>query len=215
MHIENKFFVLDEAAGRIQYWQQKLSAACEANDEKAAYEALHFIEKTLIFASGLKLSPAPDATPTDGAKYQQSHKYCACCGAWRGIAPLNCSTGIHDVLSIRKYKLMERGQGRIYETSPSLQVGASVYRNGGSSEDQYVCRDCLTMGLRYVRDRLNEILDESYCKPNHLTLPPGLIHQCVGCAGPLPPGMTGTCKRCDAESAAWHAAREQQETVQQ
>jgi len=214
MKTENKFFTLDRVAGNIHFWQQKLTAACEANDEKAAYEALHFLEKSMVFASTLKLSPAPDATPEAGVKWQHEHKYCRCCGAWRGVAPLNCSTGIHEVIDIRHYKPMQRGEGRIYEMSPGLLANASVYRNGGTSEDQYICSDCLTMGLRHVRDRLNEILNESDCVPTRLVPIPGITHQCVGCTEPLPPEKTGTCERCDAESAAWHAAREREPVAQ-
>jgi hypothetical protein len=158
--MENVFFTLDRVASSLGLWLNRLKSACERHDIKESYKALHFFEKQLIFASTLKLKEVVPEDKPQG-RFTPSHKYCSCCGQRRGVAPLNCSTGIDEIVQIECYKQITREPGCCFEMSPQLIAHAGVYRNGGTSSDQYVCTDCLTLGLRILRDQINDLANQA------------------------------------------------------
>lgn len=195
--MNNVFFTLDGAASRLGYWVNKLKAACERHDAKASYESLHFIEKQLVFAETLKLKEVVPEEKPEG-RYVPSHKFCSCCGQRRGIAPLNDSTGVDDIVTIEHYKQITREPGCIFEMSPQLIAHAGVYRNGGTSDGQYVCTDCLTLGLRVLRDRINEVLGEP-----GIPVPAERKQQqqpCPGCGKLQDRKASDNCDDCEAYS---------------
>ncbi|MCU7934159.1 MAG: hypothetical protein KZQ99_04670 [Candidatus Thiodiazotropha sp. (ex Dulcina madagascariensis)] len=90
----------------------------------------------------------------------QKHEYCHTCGAVRSLAAYRDSISIHDIINMDKHREIQRGDGRMYEMSPQLIVHVGIWRNGGSDGRMFICDDCLRVGLRYARDRINGLLGE-------------------------------------------------------
>jgi len=81
-------------------------------------------------------------------------EYCWTCGASRGIATLRCSIGFNEVIKVGDHRELQRPRGVTYEQCPQLIVNVGVWRNGGSSEDQYICDPCLHLGLGHALKKL-------------------------------------------------------------
>lgn len=166
---ENVFWKLASTARVLQRFADRLYVAANQRKAKEAYGALHHIEKHLHYAAalGLENDDVIDGEPVtpEPKGYVDSRKFCHCCGAWRRLEALRCSIGIHECVQVEEYKRLSRPPGACYEQSPQLIAGVGVYRNGGTSEDHHICNDCLQLGLRYARDRINELLGETDCLP--------------------------------------------------
>lgn len=84
--------------------------------------------------------------------------YCSCCGALRGLSARKDSYSLHDIVPVVDHRPMQRGDGRLFEQSPQLIVHVGVYRNGGgASTDEYVCNDCLMVGIRHALANLQAL----------------------------------------------------------
>jgi hypothetical protein len=210
--MENVFFTLDRVASSLGLWLNRLKSACERHDIKESYKALHFFEKQLIFASTLKLKEVVPEDKPQG-RFTPSHKYCSCCGQRRGVAPLNCSTGIDEIVQIECYKQITREPGCCFEMSPQLIAHAGVYRNGGTSSDQYVCTDCLTLGLRILRDQINDVLGESGIVPSTAERKQQ-PQPCPGCGKLQDRKASDNCDECEAWSDRAHAEAMQREAAE-
>lgn len=78
---------------------------------------------------------------------------CWTCGRERGLSQPRRSWGLHDIVHVP----------RPVSPASDLLCVASVYRNGGTSEETHLCDDCLRVGLRALYTQIGallEVLDE-------------------------------------------------------
>jgi len=84
--------------------------------------------------------------------------YCCTCGEPRGVAPVRASLSLCATVPVWEHKWLKRPKGFFYERQPELVVTVNVWRNGGSSGTDYICDDCLMLGLRRASEIVESLL---------------------------------------------------------
>lgn len=85
-------------------------------------------------------------------------QFCCTCGRPRGISPVRDSLRIYGSVHVGDTRELLRPTGFNYEESPVLLVHVDVWRNGGTSPDQFICDGCLLLGVRRAYDKLARLL---------------------------------------------------------
>lgn len=85
-------------------------------------------------------------------------KHCATCGKQRGVSPLrqNWSLGAPTVTVPRT----DNPDDHPAQISNDLICNASVWRNGGTDGNTHLCDECLRIGLRAIKVKIDGLLGE-------------------------------------------------------
>jgi hypothetical protein len=90
------------------------------------------------------------------AKTKRSQS-CSTCGKKRGpLEQRRESWGIHDTPDVPR---RDDPEARPWQIHNDLITSVSVYRNGGTSGDTHLCDDCLRIGLRDIKLKVDEMLE--------------------------------------------------------
>lgn len=82
---------------------------------------------------------------------------CWTCGRRRGIEPKRASFGTSPDAYIPRTDDPDDSPAQI---ANDLICRVSVYRNGGTNDSTHLCNECLRIGLRAIKVRVCELLDE-------------------------------------------------------
>lgn len=88
---------------------------------------------------------------------------CWTCGRPRGLAQLRASW--HLRMPLVMIPRTDNPDDRPAQTLNDLICSVSIFRNGGTSESTHLCDDCLRVGVRAIKVRLDELLGE--IDPDH------------------------------------------------
>lgn len=85
-------------------------------------------------------------------------KHCCTCGRLRGLAQRRGSWGLNcPTVSVPR---TGNPEDRPWQIHNDLICNAGVWRNGGSGDDSHICDDCIRIGLRLIKLKVDELLGE-------------------------------------------------------
>lgn len=101
--------------------------------------------------------PGSSAAPTCSPRVSRVDRCCTC-GRPRGLTQRRASWGLQCPTVI--VPRTNNPDDKPWQITNDLIYTAAVWRNGGSDETTHVCDDCIRVGLRAIKLKVDELLGE-------------------------------------------------------